>query len=261
MSNNVVAHLFWQDVKRNLRPIRALPLLLLALALINNRVNQPWEDRVAHVQGALTIHPYWLFFTIPLIAAAMGGSLATERRAGVTLSILAKGVRRGEYVLARLLGAAASSAIMTTATIVAFYIFVSILWPLDRVTYYGNDVEPGPLHQLFLENPLANDLVSVPMYIAAAAALPLIGVLAGLIIANEYVAMAATPIFLIISTVVMRQVSDLLNPEEYLNLGYYFYWGPHYRWLLPFAPFLYWGVFSAIIVLICQRIITKKEFA
>lgn len=255
----MVAHLVWQDVKHNLRLIRALPLLLLALALINNLVNQPWFEPVAHVQGALTVHRSWLRDVIPLIAGVMGGSLAMERRTGVTSSILAKGVIRSKYVYAKLLSAAASSSIITTAAIIEFYIVVSILWPLDRVTYTGNGVSPGPLHQLFVENPLANDLISVPMYLAAAAALPLVGVLAGFIVANEYVAIAATPIFVILSKVIIEQFSELLNPAQYLNLGYYFYWGPHFRWLIPFAPFLYWGTFALIISFICQRIFAKKE--
>jgi ABC-type transport system involved in multi-copper enzyme maturation permease subunit len=261
VKSSKVARLAWQDVKNNLRPIRALPLLLLALLRAYSEVAGPMDHRVTHVQGALTLHNWWLFFTIPLLAGAMGGALAAERRAGITLSLLAKGVGRRDYVKSKLLGAASSSAIMTTISIFGFYAIVLILWPHDRVSYPGNDVSPGPLHQLYLENPLAHDMVCVPMFIAAAAALPLISVLAGLIVANEYVAIVATPIFVILSKVIVGQFTDLLNPEQYLNLGYYFYWGPHVRWLIPFAPFLYWGTFAFIITAICQRIFAKKEIA
>lgn len=257
----MVAQLVWQDVKRNLHPIRALPLLILGMSLAYNRVGGPWEESVAHVQGALTLHYYWLVNTIPLIAAIMGGNAGAERRRGITFSLLAKGVRRTDYVRAKLLGAAGSSAAITLALLVGFYVMVSILWPGDRVTKPGNDVSPGPLHQLYLDNPMAHDLVCIPMLLAAAAGLSLIGVLAGLIVANEYVAMAATPITLILSTIFMRSVSRVWSPEEYMNLGYYFYWGPHFRWLIPFAPFLYWGTFAMIIYFICQRIFAKKDIA
>lgn len=255
----MVARLVWQDVKRNLRPIRALPLLVLGLVLAYERVGGPWEAPMAHVQGALTLHYYWLVNTIPLIAAVMGGNLAAERRGGITFSLLARSTSRRDYVRAKLLGAAASSAALTFAAVIGFYVMVSILWPGDRVTKLGNDVSPGPLHQLYLDNPMAHDLVCIPMFLAAAAGLSLIGVLAGLIVANEYVAMAATPITLILSTIAIGSVSRVWSPEEYLNLGYYFYWGPHFRWLIPFAPFLYWGTFAMIVSFICHRIFAKKE--
>lgn len=76
--------------------------------------------------------------------------------------------------------------------------------------------------------------------------------------ANEYVAMAATPISLIVVTVIMRQVSDALNPEYYLALTYA---QDVPGWLIPFAPFLYWGIFSLVISFVCQRIFAKKEIA
>lgn len=256
----MVAHLVWQDVKHNLRPIRALPLLLLGLWLVYDQVDHRWEEGMRHVQGAFTLHGHYIFRDfIPVVAAIMGGHLAAERRAGITPSLLAKGVRRRDYVTARLMGAAISSAAVTAAVLVGFYVIIMTLWPWDRVTKMGNDVSPGPLHQLFVENPLANDLISVPMYLAAAAGLPAIGILTGVIVANEYVAIAMTPIFVILSKIFVEDVSHLLNPMDYLDLGYYFYWGPHFRWLIPFAPFLYWGTFAFIIATICQRIFAKKE--
>jgi hypothetical protein len=255
----VVAHLIWQDVKHNLRPIRALPLLLFSQGFIYSRVEGPMDSRVTHVQGALSFFGGWIFLLmIPIIAAVMGGGLAAERRTGVALSVLGKGVTRRDYVYGKLFGAAASSAIMIGASILGFFIIVSILWPMDRTTWEASDW-PGPFPQLFNENPLALDLIRIPMYLVAAAALPMIGILAGVIVANEYVAMAMTPIVVILWTLIMRNVSRLLNPEEYLDLGYYFYWGPHFRWLIPFAPFLFWGTFAFIISFICQRIFAKKE--
>jgi hypothetical protein len=111
---------------------------------------------------------------------------------------------------------------------------------------------------LYLQSAVAHDMLCASMYLAAAAAMPQVGVLAGLITANEYVAMAATPIFTILSIVLMRRITPALNPEQYLDLGYYED-VPH--WMIPYAPFLYWAGFSLIIALLCKWIIAKKELA
>jgi hypothetical protein len=114
---------------------------------------------------------------------------------------------------------------------------------------------------LFAYSPFAHDLLAALMLITGAAVLSLIGVFAGLVIANEYIAIAATPIFTIISIVIMRQVSQRLNPERYLMLDYDEYWKSLPLWFLSFAPFLYWGTFALIISILCQRIFAKKEIA
>ncbi len=262
----MVAHLFWQDVTHNLRPIRALPVLAVAICLAYQKVGRHYEigdtqDFLYFAEGALSHNHHWLQGPVPLFAGIMGAALAAERRAGVTLGILAKGVQRRQYVLAKMLGAAASSALLTSAAILVFFAIVFTAWIPGRAPPVEPIWFPTPVQALFAYSPFAHDLLVAAMLVTAAAALSLVGVLAGLIVANEYIAMAAVPIFAIVASVVLNDLSDLLSPQEYLALGYENYWGPHFRWLIPFAPFLYWGVFSVIIVLICQRIIAKKELA
>jgi hypothetical protein len=204
------------------------------------------------------LHNWWTFTLIPLAAGLMGASLAAERRGGVTLTILSRGVTRGQYVVSKLLGAAASSAVMIAMMIACFYALVASMWPAGRCTQVGNEWDPGPYQVLYLQNPLAHDMLVASMLITASAALSVIGVLAGLVAANEYVAMAAPPIFTILFTILMRRVSEALNPENYIGLWYAQLVPPS---LVPYAPFLYWSTFSLLIAIICLRIFARKEIA
>lgn len=265
-SGNVVAHLFWHDVKRNLRPIRALPVLAISICLAYRQVGRHYEigdtqDFLYFAEGALSRNHHWLQGPVPLFAGAMGAALAAERRSGVTLGILAKGAQRRQYVVAKMLGAAASSALLTSAAILVFFVIVFTAWIPGRAPPVETAWLPAPVQALFAYSPFAHDLLVAAMLITAAAALSLVGVLAGLIIANEYIAMAAVPIFAIVASIVFDELNELLSPQGYLDLGYSNSWSPQFHWLIPFAPFLYWGVFSAIIVFLCQRIIAKKELA
>jgi ABC-type transport system involved in multi-copper enzyme maturation permease subunit len=257
----MVKHLVWHDVKQNLRPVKVLLFLALAMYLAYKEVegpSTPESSESSNVQGALTLHNWWTFTLIPLAAGLMGASLAAERRGGVTLTILSRGVTRGQYVVSKLLGAAVSSALIIALMIAGFYVLVVSMWPLGRCTHIGNEWNPGPYQVLYLQNPLAHDMLVASMLITASAALSLIGVLAGLVVANEYVAMAAPPIFTILFTILMRRVTDALNPENYIGLRYDVYVPPS---LVLYAPYYYWTTFSLIITMICQRIFARKEIA
>jgi ABC-type transport system involved in multi-copper enzyme maturation permease subunit len=254
----MVKHLVWHDVKRNLRPVKVLLFLGLAMYLAYGEVYAPRDPEYAQVQGALTLYNWWTFTLVPLAAGLMGASLAAERRGGVTLTILSRGVTRSQYVVSKLLGAAASSALIIALMIAGFYVLVLSMWPTGRCTVVSSELNPGPYQPLYLLNPLAHDMLAASMLALASAALSLIGVLAGLLVANEYVAMAVPPIFTILFTILMRRVSDTLNPEYYIGLTY-----AHDvpRWYILFAPFHYWGMFSLIIAIICLRIFARKEIA
>ena len=271
----MLAHLVWQDVKQNLRPIRALPILAVAIffayrAVEHHDGTNSWQTDMAtgdtvsaevlyYAEGALSRKHDWLFGLTPLIAGLMGARLAAERRAGVSLSLLAKGVPRHRYILAKLLGAAVSSSLLTFAALLGFFAIVFTTWTPGRAYGLPPMWIEGPVKPLFVYSPFLHDLLVALMEMTAASGLSVIGVLAGLVVANEYVAMTIPPIAFIIAKVSIDP--DLLNPEQYIFLDYDFYWGPHFRWLIPFAPFLYWGTLALIISTLCQRIAAKKEIA
>jgi ABC-type Na+ efflux pump permease subunit len=187
------------------------------------------------------------------VAGATGSSLAQDRRSGFTLTFLSRGLSRGRYLAAKLLGASASGALLTLMTLLCFYGMVAILWPHGRVTAMQGY---GPSPELFRENPLASDLLVASMHLTAAAALPLVGVLAGLIVANEYVAMAAPLLFAILATIVFREVWEPLSPELYLSLTHKDFLPPGlYIW----GPYLYWLGLSALITVLCAWLFHKRE--
>lgn len=254
-----VVYLAWQEFKANLRPARVVLLFSLAMASCFMVVRQPWEDSMAHLQGALSLFASsWLPYMIPIAAAAMSGSVAAERQRGVTLSILARGVSRSEYLGAKMLGASASGALLVLAEIVGFYVMVGIQWPLDAVSYEGTDFYPGPVPALFARSPLANDLLSAAMSIMAVVGLCLVGVAASTIIAHEYLAMTVPPLLVILGALLLRGVLQPLSPDGYLNVwsGYAGAMPPGLR---AYAPFGYWLIVSTLAIGLGLRRFTKAE--
>lgn len=247
------------EVKRSLRPALALPLIGFCMVLVYERVHGAWGPAYAQVKGALTLHGDWLRLAVPLLAGAAGGSLAGERRKGITPTLLARGVTRGQYVLSKILGAGASGAILMAAAICGFYVLVGILWPAGCVTWERNESGPGPVPALYMVNPLANDLLLAAMSMVAAAAWSIVSVLAGTLTTNRYAAMAAPMVLFIVSVVLQAYgVNRLLNPYTYLDLqGHYTHTIP-VLWR-PYAAFLYWSCLAVILAMLSRWIFAQKE--
>lgn len=253
----MVTHLVWHDVKQNLKPLRVLPLLVLAMYLAYRDVRGPFQQRFAYLPGALSRHTYWISHIIPLAAGLMGASVARERRQGITLTVLAHGVFRGQYLSARVLGAAISAALFTLLAVGGFYVVAAIAWLPERDTWPNYLWSNTYARYWFpVDNLIVHDILCVLALMAASAALSLVGVFIGIVVANEYVAMASPLLFLILSAVLMRDRADVLNPEEYVTV-YYFRVIP--RNIVLYAPFLYWGGFSLLMVALCKRMLAKKE--
>jgi len=254
----VLAHLFWHDVKQNLRAIRILPLLGLTMYLAYRDMGHEVERRYADIPGALSRYRFFFFTVLPLLAGLMGASLADERRKGITLTILARGVSRSQYLRSKMLAAVVSAAFFILIAIGIFYAIIIVVWLPNRETWGNHSYSTFNPFFLPVENLVVHDIIVALMLMLAPAALCLVGVLAGLVVANEYVAMVSPPIFTILLAVLMPHISEVLNPERYLLL-LYAHGVP--QWLIPFVPFLYWSGFSLIIVIVCRRIIAKKEIA
>lgn len=253
-----LVYLVRHEVKRNLRPVRVSPLLGLGMLLGLLRVRGSWASDMTQLQGSLTLHGSWFFWVIPLVAGAMGSSLAEDRRRGVTLTVLAKGVPRSRYVLAKVLGAAASGSLTTLMQLIGFYLMVSVLWPAGRATWEGDAFNPGPVPILYRADPFTHDLLVAFMCIVASAALPLVGVLAGTLVVNEYIAMIAPLLFMILGTVVFSSALQPLSPNVYLNI-----WSGYAvtipEGLRPYAAPVYWLSFGVFTAILCQWIFAKRE--
>lgn len=255
-----MSHLVWYEVKRSLRPAQALPVLGLAMALCYQEVHGPWGVAETQVQGALTRHGEWLLLAIPFQSAAMGSSLADERRRGITLTILARGVSRDRYLLSKLLGAAASGASITAAAIGLFYGIVGVLWPAGRISLQVTEGWPGPAPALFAVSPLLHDLLVAGICLSASAGLPLVGTLAGTLTTNRYIAMAAPLVLMILGAVLQNGPLRLLNPISHLQI-----WG-FYTAVVPgsmrlYAAFVYWLGFALLLAALCRWAFARKELS
>ncbi len=253
--------LVWYEITRNLRPARALPLVGFCLILAYQEVSPNWSPPWVGLQGALTMHNDWLLKSIPLVAGIVGSSLSDEQRRGVTLTFLSRGVTRSQYLLSKILGSAASGALITAAAIGGFYILVAILWPWGPTTW---DDGRGPVWALYTANRLASDLLGASMSIVAAAGMSVVSVLVGTLTSNRYIAMAA-PLLLLIASVVLKET--LLNddpPFAFLNLSiqldvFHAYGRRVPPLLRPYAAFVYWPCFAAMLAALGRWIFVRKE--
>lgn len=253
-----MTRLFWHDVKQNLRPLRILPLLALAMYMASNSVRGPLELKYAYLPGALSREHQWLSQLIPLVAGLMGALVARERRLGITLTMLARGVSRDKYLSSKVLGAAISATLFTLIAVAGFYVVTAIAWLPNRDTWTQGWSNTYARYWFPVDNLIVHDVVCALVLMAAAAALSLVGVFVGVVVANEYVAMASPLLFTIMTVVSTRDWAEVLNPEVYLITSYM---SEVPRNLRIVAPFLYWGGFSLLMVALCKRVLAKKELA
>jgi ABC-type Na+ efflux pump permease subunit len=255
------------EIRRSLRPVVVLPLMALWVALLHEELEGVNDPAYAQVQGGLALWGSKLMYMIPILAGAAGVSVADERRRGVTLVFLARGMTRGRYLLGKLLGSAASAALLTAAAIACFYAFVGTRWPWGEVTHMRDAEflrtlqEPavGPVPALYLVSPLAGDLLVAAMHMVAAAGWSTVAVLAGVLTTNRYAAMAVP--FLLVLADEMAGIEGalrLLDPFTYRYFRFRYpevIPAPH----RPYAAFLYWLAFAIVVGALSRWVFARKE--
>lgn len=247
-------YLVGQDLKRNLRLWRALPLLGLGLLVGYNKISYVWQPP-QQLQGFLTFNGHSLGRLLPLIAGVMGASLAEDRRRGFAAMVLAKGVPRSQYLLAKILGATVSSALITLLIVVGWFGITAALLP------WGQWWMPhsGPHPALFFSSPLANDILAALFFMEASAALSLVSVLAGTLVTNEYIAIVSPALFVALCWVLGTESLELLQPLLYLEdlTDRYIYVMPSV--IQPYAPIAYWLYFSANFAGLAHWVFMKRD--
>jgi len=220
------------------------------------------QDRDTRFQGSIVlVATSWLPLAIPLFAGIVAGSLAKDRLRGFMHTVLARGISRDQYYFAKGLAAMVSAALIALAGLAIFYLLAWLMLPAGRSTCSPLPNFPGPVPALFQVSPLGNDLLSVAMYMTAAAALSLAGLLASAAGANEYIAML-TPLAVMVGGFFAQD--DLpfrqLNPLTYLNLwdAYAPVFSEGQR---PFAAFVYWLVFGSCAAVLGKWLFTRRELA
>jgi hypothetical protein len=257
----MVRYLTWHEIKRNLRPARAGALLALCMIVGYNEISQPYDPKSKYLQGALTRHGDWLWWMIGVFVSGwVGSSLADERARGLTFTFFANGVSRREYLLSKMLGAAASGALLTFAAIAGFYLQVGLLWPPGRIVQLITPGSPGPVPSLYAVSPLGHDLLLAAMRIVSGAAWPLLGVLTGTFTANRYVAMALPAVLAVVCMLVgdFDSQAQALNPFIYFDLTS-FYTAVIPAGLRPYAPFVYWACFALLVGALSRWSFERKE--
>ena len=255
---SATAHLAWHECRRICRPGRLLVMLGPVAVFSFLSLRHPWAEHYRVVGSLTLIGSMWLSEAIPLVAGIAAGSLAEDIRRGVTLTILARGLSRGQYLLAKGIATAVSSSLIIMAGIVIFFVLAWWKLPAGNSTFDFVPYFPGPDPALFQESPLANDLLTLAMTMAAAAALSLVGLLAGTLVANEYIAMVTPMAVSLLGIFVVDRFAHRLSPSTYLCVGdgYAPLFAESQR---PYAAFVYWLAFGAVTAALTRWFFVRKE--
>ena len=252
------AHLARHECRRIFRPGRLLVMLGPVAVFSYLSLRHPWAENY-HVVGSLAlIGSSWFPQAIPLVAGIAAGSLAEDIRRGVTLTVLARGLSRGQYLLAKGIAAAVSSSLVTMAGLGIFFVLAWWKLPAGSSTFEFVPYFPGPVPALFYESPLANDLLAIAMSMTAAAAMSLVGLLAGTLVANEYIAMVAPMAVALLGAFVVDRFVPWLSPLNYLDVAdsYAPLFAESQR---PYAAFVFWLAFAAGTAALTRWLFARKE--
>jgi ABC-type Na+ efflux pump permease subunit len=197
----------------------------------------------------MSLRPELLWLMIPVIVGvATSGSLAVDRRQRYIPLILARGISRRQYLTIKALAMAVGAMLAIITTALLFFTVAALYFPFGNIVYFdlsGNPITPssgpGPVPELFAVNPCFNDLFAIGILALAGAALSMIGVVVGAIVANEYIT-SAIPFAAVLGGVfVLREPLEILQPHRYLNLWNTYPQMLPAEWLMYAGP-LYWLV-------------------
>lgn len=201
--------------------------------------------------GAVT---YW--FAGPLVAGVVAsGSLAADRALRYPSLVLVRGLSRPWYLLAKATAMAVAAGLANFVSCVLVFAAASFFYPWGPLELSGAF---GPFPKLFAGQPLVHDLLMAGLLSLAAASLALRGLVAGAVVANEYVS-AAIPFVLVLgSAFVLEGKMALISPYTYLDLvGTYPSQLPPVSW--PLAAPVYWLAFGVAAIVAGGAIFLRKE--
>lgn len=229
-----------------------------------------------YAQGALSVHAsQWLALTAPLVAGLVAaGSLAADRRRGYVQMVLARGVSRWNYMLAKGGAMAMSAAFAVFLGGLIFMLLARGLLLPDRPPLeqrllikdeQGNQIIaptysyiPSPYPTLFEHNPVLGDLASLAIVALGAAALALTGLIVGALVSSEYIALVVPFAVVVLGLLFFTIYADAISPYTYMEV-----WNRYPNRMLPgtppFIPFVYWLVFGALAVGVGGTLFTRRE--
>jgi hypothetical protein len=171
--------------------------------------------------------------------------------------ILTRGVTRAQYLLAKAAAAFLSSGLVTLVGFGFFYLLAAIFLPPGRWVREPYPTFPGPWPELFQSSPLLNDLLAGAMLILAASTLSLVGLLLGIVLRNEYAAMAAPFLFVTIGAFALKSL-EAVNPIVYLDLCNTYPRRISRDWL-PYMAFVYWLSLGGVLLLVSHALFSRGE--
>lgn len=198
-----------------------------------------------------------LAYLVALVPGVIGaGAIVVDRRLGLGLLIVSRGVRVRTYVIARAASMFLSAAAGTLVVGIASLLAGAALLPHRPAR---SSVPIGPFPELFQTAPLLNDVLYVVLLALGCGGLACLGVLIGQIVSSAHLAAAVPFVGVLASLFLLEGQWRLLSPFTYLELSaeYPQVFGSVGARALA-AP-LYWAAASVCVTLVAIAVLQRTE--
>lgn len=149
---------------------------------------------------------------LPLIAGLFSQrGFVQDRALGRTPYILVRGVSRRAHFVARSFGPAAGAATVALCGSVLALLFSLIYLPSGRMRFAEGAAGRGPVHSLFTEAPLVNDLCLVALAMLSTWALSCVAGAAGTVTQRRPVILVV-PVLVVLAGLALPARLDILSP-------------------------------------------------
>lgn len=233
----------------SLAVVAALALDYSATPVFGDEIG--WYGSLAHGTSVLLA---WIIGLVPGVIGA--GALVLDRQQRIGPLIVSRGVPVGRYIVARAVSMFLSSAAGAAAVGLIGLLAGAVLLP-HRPARAANAV--GPLPELFVSLPFANDLAYILLLAMGCGGLACMGLVVGQIVGSPHLT-AATPFAAVLASLFLLEGAwRVVSPFTYLELASEYPQVYASATLQLMAGPVYWAVITVIFIVVSTLMLRHSE--